>query len=313
MVVHQVKTALVVGAGVMGHGIAQVFAKAGVTVHLVDLNAQVLESAFKRMEANLALLAEWGQISGEDIPGIMDRIRPFHDLVRAAPTADFALEAVVEKPDVKREIFSQLDALCPDETVIGSNTSSLDIFNIAEIGSPRRLVGCHWFAPAHIIPLVEVVPGPETDPEVVSLTASFMKQVGKRPLCLKQFIPGFVVNRIQMKMAEAVWEMLENEWATPEEIDLAVKMTLGIRLPIVGAVQTADFTGLDVVSDIMKAKGRSIPLLEEKIHQGDLGAKTGRGLFDYGGRSEAEILAKRDRRYLEMIRHLEETGAFEPV
>ena len=130
---------------------------------------------------------------------------------------------------------------------------------------------------------------------------------------MKEFVPAFIVNRIQLKIAQAVWEMLENGWATPEEIDLAVKMTLGIRLPIVGVVQTVDFTGLDVVFDIMKAQGPVNRLLEEKVGQGHLGAKTSRGFFDYGGRSETEILKKRDALYLKMLDHLEATKAFDPV
>ena len=178
---NDIKTALVVGAGVMGHGIAQVFARAGIMVHLVDVNEQMIDTAFKRMRANLDLLADSGRTARKDIPEILARIQPFTDLSEVACSVDFAIEAVVERADVKRDIFLKLDDFCPEHTVIASNTSSLDIFAIAKVKRPERVVVCHWFAPAHIIPLVEVVPGPETDPRVVKVAADFMKKVGNGP------------------------------------------------------------------------------------------------------------------------------------
>ena len=206
-----------------------------------------------------------------------------------------------------------MDQFCPGNTVIASNTSSLDIFSIAQITRPERLVVAHWFAPPHIIPLVEVVPGPETLPEVATFTANLMERLGKKTVTMKNFVPSFIVNRIQRSISQAVWEMLEKGWATPEEIDLAIKLSLGIRLPVVGVVQTSDFTGLDLIYDIMKGGGRVSPLVEEKVKQGHLGVKTSKGVYDYGGRSEVEILKKRDQRYLKLLDHLERMEAFEPV
>ena len=310
---NDVKRTVVVGAGVMGHSMAHVFAQAGIEVNLVDLNETVLEHAMDLIKGNLETLAEFQKVSGDDIPEILARIHPYTDLAGGAEGVDFAVEAVAEVPDVKREVFSQLDQFCPGDTVIASNTSSLDIFSIAQITRPERLVVAHWFAPPHIIPLVEVVPGPETSQEVVELTANLMKRLGKKTVIMKEFVPSFIVNRIQRSISQAVWEMLEKGWATPEEIDLAIKLSLGIRLPIVGVVQTTDFTGLDLIYDIMKGGGRVSPLVEEKVRQGHLGVKTSKGVYDYGGRSEVEILKKRDRRYLKLLDHLERMEAFEPV
>jgi 3-hydroxyacyl-CoA dehydrogenase len=132
-------------------------------------------------------------------------------------------------------------------------------------------------------------------------------------MIMKTFVPSFIVNSIQTAISRTVWEMLEKGLATPEEIDLAVKLTLGIRLPIVGVVQTSDFTGLDLMYDIMKQQDRLNPLIEEKVKKGHLGAKTSRGIYDYEGRSENEILKKRDERYLKMLEHLERIGAFDPI
>lgn len=310
---NSVKSALVVGAGVMGHSIAQVFAQAGIEVNLVDLDGETLERAMNLIKSNLETLAEFGHVSGDEIWTILARIHPFTDLAAAAKGVDFALEAVSEVPDIKKEIFSQLDEYCPEDTIVASNTSSLDVFSIARVKNPERLVVAHWFAPPHIIPLVEVVPGPETSPEVVTFTAKLMDRLGKKTVVMKEFVPSFIVNRIQHNISRAVWEMIEKGWATPEQIDLAVKLSLGIRLPIVGVVQTIDFTGLDLVVDIMESHGSVNPLFEERVKQGHLGAKTSKGIYDYGDRSEMEILKKRDKRYLKMLEHLERIKAFEPV
>jgi 3-hydroxybutyryl-CoA dehydrogenase len=309
----EVKRVLVVGAGVMGHSIAQVFAQAGIEVHLMDLKGDILDRAMDRVRSNLGTLAEFGRVRQDQIDAILGRIRPSTQLPATGEEIDFAIEAVVEVPEIKKTIFSRLEALCSKDTVIASNTSSLDIFSIAEIRRPERLVVAHWFAPPHIIPLVEVVPGPKTKPEVVDFTAALMERIGKRPLTMKTFVPSFIVNNIQSAISRAVWEMLEKGLATPEEIDLAVKLTLGIRLPVVGVVQTSDFAGLDLMYDIMKLQDRLSPLIEEKVKQGHLGAKTSKGIYDYGGRSENEILKKRDERYLKTLEHLERIKAFEPI
>jgi len=308
-----VKRVVVVGAGVMGHSIAQVFAQSGIEVRLVDLDEIILGRATALIRSNLETLAEAGRIPSTGISEIQSRIRTSTDLSAAAKGADFAVEAVVEIPHVKKEIFSRLEEACPRDTVLASNTSSLDLFGIIQAMRPQRLITAHWFAPPHIIPLVEVAPGPETSPDVVSFTAGLMKRLGKKAVVMKEFVPSFIVNRIQQKIAQAVWEMQEKGWATPEEIDLAVKLSLGIRLPVVGVVQTSDFTGLDLLLDIMKSRDEVSPLVEEKVKQGHLGAKTSKGIYDYGDRTESEILKKRDKRYLKMLDHLESIKAFEPI
>lgn len=307
------RTVLVVGAGIMGHSIAQVFAHTGIDVNLVDLDEDRLMHAMTLIQSNLAQFAEYGRVPVKEIPEILGRIRPSTDLAAAAKDAGFVVEAVSEKPEIKQQVFSQLDEFCPPNTVLASNTSTLNIFQIARIKRPERLIVAHWFAPPHIIPLVEVAPGPTTKPEVVIFTAALMQRLGKKPLVLKQYVPALLVNRIQNAIARAVWEMLEKGWATPEQIDLAVKTSLGIRLPIVGVVQSLDFTGLDLAADIMRVYGAVSPVVAEKIAQGYLGAKTSKGMYDYGGRSEEEILATRDRKYLKMLELLERIQAFDPI
>jgi 3-hydroxybutyryl-CoA dehydrogenase len=308
-----VKKVVVVGAGVMGHSIAQVFAAAGVDAGLVDVDAAALDRALGLVASNLKTLARFGRVAEADIPGIVGRIRPTTDLAAAARGADFALEAVVEVPQVKYDVLRRLEEHCAPGVVLASNTSSLDVFRDYEAGDPARLVYTHWFAPPHIVPLVEIAPGPATATGVVDFAAALMARVGKRPVIMKQFVPSFIVNRVQGAIHNVVLEMLANGWAEPEEIDLAVKSSLGVRLPVVGVVQTLDFAGLDLIHDIMKARGEIHPLIETKVERRELGAKTSRGIYDYGGRSEAEILAERDARYLRVLALLEEIDVFRPV
>jgi 3-hydroxybutyryl-CoA dehydrogenase len=308
-----VKRVAVIGAGVMGHSIAQVFAQAGIETSLADVNEEMLRKASGKISANLGVLADSGLVKKEDIEGVIGRVHLSTDLAGAAADADFVLEAVPEVPEVKKEVFTQLSAACRAETVIASNTSGLDIYEFAEVANPERLVIAHWFAPPHIIPLVEVAPGPDTAPEVVDFTMSLMERLGKVPVRLQAFTRAFIVNKIQNMMAMAVNDLLNNGIATPEDIDKAVKYSLGIRLPIVGVVQTMDFTGLDLVLDIAKSYGLGIPMVEELVARGELGAKTSKGMYDYGGRSELEIVEKRDRLFLKMLERLRELNAFDPV
>ncbi len=311
--VNDIKKAAVVGAGVMGHSIAQVFAQAGITVMLVDVNEEILDHAKNLINHNLNTLAEFGRVKQDQIPWILKRIQTSTSLAHAAEGADFVLEAVVEVPAVKEKVFSELDGLCPEQVILASNTSGLDIFDIVKIQKPQRMLVTHWFAPPHIIPLVEVAPGPHTSPDAVTTTAKLMEKLGKRPIVMREFGPALIVNRIQNTIGFAVQDLLENNLATPEEIDLAVKTSLGIRLPVTGVVQRLDFTGLDLVYQIMQNSGMVNKLIEEKVRQGHLGAKTAKGIYDYGGRTEEQILKKRDMLYLKMLEHLEQLSAFEPV
>lgn len=308
-----VKKAVVIGAGIMGHSIAQVFAQASIETSLVDIDEEMLRKAADKIAANLGVLADSGLVKREDIEGIISRIHPSTDLASSVGDADFVLEAVPEVPEVKKEIFTRLSTACRSETVIASNTSGLDIYEFAEITNPERLVIAHWFAPPHIIPLVEVVPGPATVPEVVEFTMSLMERLGKVPIRLQGFTRAFIVNKIQNMIALAVSDLLNSGTATPEDIDKAVKYSLGIRLPIVGVVQTMDFTGLDLVLDIARSYGMGNAIVEEKVEKGHLGAKTSRGFYDYGGRGELEIVEKRDRLFLKMLERLREMNAFDAV
>ncbi len=308
-----IRRALVVGAGVMGHSIAQVLAQSGIEVALTDRDKDALTKAKRLIRSNLETLAEFGHVDPNEIDAISNRVHTTRDLKDSSVNIDFVVEAVSEVPDVKEEVFKRLDALLPEDTVLSSNTSGIDIFSTVKVRRPERLVIAHWFAPPHIIPLVEVVPGPETSKETVNTTVNLMKRLGKRPVVMKKFARSFIVNKIQNNIGLAVFDLLENDLATPSDIDFAVKTSLGIRLPVVGVAQTLDFTGLDLVNDVIKSYGLENKFIDEKVNKGQLGAKSSRGMYDYGGRTEEEILKKRDRLYLKVLELLEEIKAFEPI
>ena len=309
----EIKKILVVGAGTMGHSIAQVYATGGIDVNLVDVNKDILDRAMNLIKSNLETLAEFERVMSHEISDILNRIHPSTNLKDAAQDVDLAVEAVSEIPDLKIKVFSLLADYCSENTILASNTSSLDIFKIVKVKNPARLVIQHWFAPPHIIPLVEIVPGRKTSKETVEASVKLIERIGKKPVVLKKFIDQFVVNKIQNAISAVVFQLLMKKIADPETIDAAIKTSLGIRLPIVGVVQTLDFTGLDLVSDILKSRGIEFSLITDKVNQGNIGAKSGKGIYDYGGLSEVEILKKRDRKYLKMLDHLEKTNAFDPL
>ena len=313
MNINDIKHVMVVGAGTMGHSIAQVYAQSGYDVDLVDLKQELLDKAKNKIRFNLNLLAEYQRVSSEEIPSIINRINLSTDLETIAKRADYVVEAVNENRDIKREVYSQLDEFCSHKIIFASNTSELNIFKIVDISNPERLVIQHWFRPAHIIPLVEIVAGSKTSPEIIDLSRNILKKLGKTPIILKKFTNAFIVNKIQQAINSAVFGLLLQGIATPEEIDLAVKTSFSLRLPVVGVVQNLDFVGLDVISDVLKNMGLELSIIKDKVDQGHYGVKTSKGLFDYSGRSEEEILRKKDEKYLEILKFLEELDVFEPV
>jgi 3-hydroxybutyryl-CoA dehydrogenase len=304
---------LLVGVGLMGNTIAQSFAMAGIDVVLFNLKESSLQRAMGRIQSGLATLVDSGKLTEEAKQQTLSHIHCCQNLAEAANGANFVMEIVPEVPATKKEMLAQIAAACSPDTVIASNTSALNIFEIADIPNPERLVIAHYYSPAHIVPLVEVVPGPKTSAETVARTVAILEKAGKSPVTMKRFSPGFIVNRIQKAIGETCLDMIESGVVDAAEIDRAVKLSLGGRLPIVGVVQTLDFQGLDMLLDTMRNYGKVYSFVEKLVEQGRLGAKNGHGIYDYQGRSEAEILRKRDELYLKMFDYLKEIHAFDPV
>ena len=313
MELNDIKRVMVVGAGTMGHSIAQVYSQSGFRVDLVDLKQELLEKAKERIQSNLMLLADYNRVTREEIPKIFERINLTTDLKFASKKADYVVEAVSENRNIKKALYSQLDEYCSNEIIFASNTSELNIFKVAKVKNPERLIIQHWFRPPYIIPLVEIVPSKKTSPEIVDLSYKLLKKMGKTPIILKKFTNAFIVNKIQQAMNSAIFGLLLKGIATPEQIDLAVKTSFSLRLPVIGVVQNLDFVGLDVISDVLKNMGLELSIIKDKVDQGHYGVKTSKGLFDYSGRSEEEILRKKDEKYLKILEFLEKLDVFEPV
>ncbi len=313
MSIDWIKRVLVVGAGTMGHSIAMVFAQGGYEVDLVDLEERILKKALGLIRSNLQTLKEMKMIDSRSIPRILSRIHPSTS-PDIGKRADLVVEAISEIPKAKKKLFQSLDHLCPRRTIFTSNTSYLNIFKFLKTRRPEKVLIAHWYVPPHLIPLVDVVKGPNTSMETVKIVRDLLLKLGKTPVVMKRFIPGYVVNRLQRAMAREIFYLLDHGYATPEEIDTAVKNSLGVRIPVVGVVQRYDFTGLNTA--LTFERNPSIHLVSKEVppktlihlvRRGYLGVKSGRGFYDYSSRKAEEVLRERDKKLIKMIKFLKES------
>jgi len=286
----------VVGAGLMGHGIAQVFALRGFSVGLTDISAKALDAALDNVRANLALLAGRGIIESEAAGPAVSRIDITTDMARAVDGADLVVEAVVENLEIKQNIFRALDDICPDNVILATNTSVISITEIAARTQHKaRVVGTHFWNPPYLIPLVEVVRGDHTADHVMDRTIELLKAVGKHPVRVNKDVPGFVGNRLQHALWREAISIVEHGIADAATVDECVKFGFGLRLPILGPMENSDLVGTDLTlaihTYILKHLERSpdaSALLKEIVARGDLGFKTGRGFQQWSAQDIAD-------------------------
>jgi 3-hydroxybutyryl-CoA dehydrogenase len=279
----------VIGAGLMGHGIAQIFAVNGYTVTLMDVNEALLKKALDHVRANLTLMAGEGIGHEADIEPAIAKITVTTSLKEAAAGAGFIVEAVSEKLELKQNIFKELDEVCPPEVVLATNTSVISITEIAEkSGHRERIVGTHFWNPPYLIPLVEVIRGNETDPGCMQRTYDLLKKVGKYPVMVQKDVPGFVGNRLQHALWREAISIVENGIADAATVDDVIKKGFGIRLPVLGPMENADMVGLDLTFQIhdyilghIEQSPAPSPLLKKKVDAGELGFKSGRGFQEW--------------------------------
>jgi 3-hydroxybutyryl-CoA dehydrogenase len=306
-----IKKIAVIGAGTMGHGIAQSFAQAGYQVSMMSRTQRTLERGLSLIKSSLSALAEEGIVDQKLIPTIINRITPTTSIEEASHDADIAFETMAEDKDAKKEVFAQLDKYCPPRTLLASNTTYLNIFDLVETSRPDKVLIAHWYAPPQIIPLVDVVKGPQTDEANIGLMAEILRDIDKKPAVFKQYVPGYVVTRLQIAFLREVLYLLDNDYLSPEELDEAAKWGLALRMMVVGVVQRIDFGGLDLTARILEKPFSPLTPLEYKpkkifelVKQGCLGVKTGKGFYDYKGRTEAEVCKERDIRLIRMLKAL---------
>ncbi len=275
----------VIGAGAMGHGIAQVFAQAGYSVKLNDVSQEFVSKGISRIEGNLSRSVEKGRITDSQKKEVLSRIAPTLDL-SDFKDRELVVEAALEKIEVKSELFRRLDGICSEDCILASNTSSIPITQLAGLVShPSRVVGMHFFNPVPVMKLVEIVKALQTSDSTVLQIQEASSKLGKIAVVVKDSA-GFVSNRILCPMINEAIFALDEGVATKQDIDTVMK--LGMSHPM-GPLELADFVGLDIVLDVLKVlyeefqdpKYRASPLLRRMVRAGYLGRKTGRGFYNY--------------------------------
>jgi len=235
----------------MGHGIAQLFAQAGFQVTLNDVSLKILEKAIPRIQDCLQRLVNHGIISPEDADEIPDRITITTDLDKAVLKSDYIIEAVVEDLEAKLILLGKVDEKCPTHSIITSTTSSYCVRDMAgALKRPERFLVTHFWNPPYLIPVVEVMPGDATSPEVVETTYKLLEDVGKYPAMVNKDVPGFVGNRLQHALRREAISIVAQGIASPEDVDLIARLSFGLRLPVVGPLETVDLGGLDLTQAI---------------------------------------------------------------
>ncbi len=309
----------VVGAGLMGHALALVFALGGHRVRLTDNNPETLERAPGLMATALATLSRAGEADGTwNRQRLSAAVRCVPSLADTVKGAELVVEAVVERPDVKQAVYEQLLALMEPDAILASNTSNLDIFPLVPEGLKARTIIAHWYTPPYLCDLVDLCPGPGTKPGVVEHVRDIVAAMGKAPVVFKQMVQGYVANRLQAAMQLEVYRLLDEGLVTPKDIDDSVLHGLALRIPILGIMAKADFTGLLLMQQGMKNRSYTPPVpressetLDKLIEEGRTGVMAGKGYFDWGDRSPEELFQERDRKLLALKQALRAIGPME--
>ncbi len=309
----------VVGAGLMGHALALVFAIGGHQVRLTDNNPESLERAPGLMATALATLTENGEVDpSRDRQWLSSSVRCVPSLADTVKGATVVIEAVVERPDIKRLVYGQLETLMDPDAILASNTSNLDIFPLVPAGLAKRTIIAHWYTPPYLCDLVDLCPGPETAPGAVETVRDMVAAMGKAPVVFKQMVQGYVANRLQAAMQIEVYRMLDEGLVTPKDIDDSVLHGLALRIPILGIMAKADFTGLLLMQQGMKNRSYTPPeprdrseTLDALIAEGRTGVMAGKGYFDWGDSSPEDLFRERDRKLLALKQALRKIGPME--
>ena len=300
MTIDGIAQVAVIGAGLMGHGIAQEFASAGYHVHLQDVTDEQLETALTQIEKNLNVLAENAIIEKASIPPTLQRIQTDTALEAVAENADFVVEAVTENLGLKQQVFEKLDVICPPHTILASNTTALMPSQIGVNARHKdKILNTHYFNPPYLIPLVELIRSPYTSDETVTVTFELLTSIGKTPAIIEKEVPGFIGPRLQAALIREAFAIVEQGIASAETVDLVVRNSFGRRLSVAGPFEVFELAGWDLVlaafEELYKDLNSSSdinPLLRELVDTGQLGVKSGQGFYNWTDQGIQEL---RDR------------------
>lgn len=307
-----IKKIAIIGSGTMGPGIATDFAKGGYNVTLVARRQASLDQAKTVIHKNLLTLAKHDIVKQSEIATIEGRVSYGLSIEEAAKVADFIVECINEKKDLKVELFKLLDSVAKPDALFGSNTSYLNVFELVPASRAANTVITHWFAPPHILPLVEVVREERVSKETEDTVLALLRKIGKTPILMQKYVPGHVINRFLRIMGREVFFLLDNGYINPDQLDLAIKASIAPRMCTLGVVQRYDFTGLDLSAGNLRLANYPEPPLDNapvslvsRVEKGDLGVKSGKGFFDYTDRSLEDNLAKRDDDLIRVLKATE--------
>ncbi len=311
--VDEIKSVAVVGAGMMGSGIAQTFAQAGYQVRLQARRQETLRAALDRIARNQATMIRAGLLSAEVAATARTRLRLTMSLEEAVAGCQFVSESVPEDLEVKRTVFAALDRHAPQGAVLTSDTSGLSVSAIASATSrPELVVGFHWMNPPYLMPPVEVIRGARTADAALDLVCELARRIGRLPVRVEKDVPGFLWNRLQLALVREALHLVEQGIATPEAVDLSISAGLGLRWSAVGPFRLMDLGGLSVFHAIaaylyrdLSAAREPQPLLAARVAAGETGALAGKGFYDYPPGAAEDAIAARDAKLLELLKVLQ--------
>lgn len=300
----------VIGAGLMGFGVAVEFARFGYQVSIYNTREESSKRAMEQARETLDLMAETDLITGVEADAAYSRLHPTTDIAEAVSGADFVHESVLESLDIKKEVFARLDELCPLSVIMATNTSSLRVSDIASATKhPERVLATHYFQPPHFVPLVEVVGGEKTDRALVEKAARILRGMRKRVVVIDIELPGFIGNRIQGAIGREVRSLVDQGVCTPEMIDDVISFGFGRRMAYTGHFKRMDLIGLDFGYRV--SQGRSVPAwgpVAERVERGELGMKSGKGFYEWPGDSAKKLHRRLNTELIRLMKQDMEAG-----
>ncbi|TPI61458.1 3-hydroxyacyl-CoA dehydrogenase family protein [Mesorhizobium sp. B3-1-3] len=309
------KRVTIVGSGLLGHAIGLVHAMGGCDVILNDLTTDALEKAVAQLAITGDVIVSTNGATREEVDAAISRISACVDLKKAVSGADLVVEAISEDVDAKRRVFEEIDRWAPAPAIIASNTSHLDVFPLFPGRRLSNALIVHWYTPPYIVDLVDIVGSPKASPATVETMKNFLVGLGKRPVVLKAFVSGYIANRLQAAISLEIFSLIDQGIATPEDIDTSIKYGIAERMIFLGHLMKCDYSGVALIKKTLANKtyvppvvrGRS-DAVDSLVASGRLGIVSGAGFYDYGGRSEAELVEERDRKLFALKNALKAIG-----